>query len=436
MTDALRIAGALLLVGLNAFFVATEFAITRIRPGQIADLEKQGRRGAPAARHAVDHIDAYLAACQLGITLASIGLGALAEPAFHHLLEPLFGRFAEGLAVGLSLAAALAIVTLLHVVLGELAPKSLAIARTTSTVLAVAPAMRVFYLVTRPLVDAFNWLGNLVLRPFHIPPAREVGHAPHSEDELRSLLEQSVKEGLIDVYEREFAENVFLFGDLRARQVMVPRGEIDHLAVGESIAEAAHRASGSLHTRLPLVDPERGLDDPVGIVNTKELFRLALDGVETDLQDLARPLARVYESMLVDEVLRELRAKRQHMALVVDEFGTAVGLVTLEDILEEIVGEFEESEEGEHEEAVHVADGWLVMDGGAAIGEVEDALGHELEDGSEATIGGHVVELLGRVPEPGEDFEIDGHEALAVAVEDGRIQELRLRRERRGDDAD
>ena len=426
MDSAVRIIAAFVLVGLNAFFVATEFAITRVRLSQVIELERQGKPGAKAARHAVEQIDAYLAACQLGITVASIGLGALAEPAFEHLLEPLVGRVAPGIAVGLSLALALAIVTMLHVVLGELAPKSLAIARTTRTVLVVAPPMRAFYLVTRPLVDFFNWMGNLVLRPFGIPPAREVGHAPHTEDELRMLLAQSVREGLIETYEREFAENVLIFGDLRARQVMVPRRDIDFLVVGDSIAEAVERASGSLHTRLPLCEAEDGLDDPVGVVNFKELLRLALDGVETDLTELARPLARVSESTLVDQVLREMRTRRQHMALVVDEYGTAVGLITLEDILEEIVGEFEEEEDGVHDADIRRDGDALLVQGSALLGEVEDELGIEIENAGEATIGGHLIELLGRVPEAGEVVELEGHEVMVVAVDEARIETLRI----------
>lgn len=437
MSDALRILAALGLVVLNAFFVATEFSITRVRLSQVVELEKLGRPGAKAARHAVEQIDAYLAACQLGITIASIGLGALAEPAFEHLLEPLVGAVAPGIAVGLSLALALVIVTMLHVVLGELAPKSLAIARTTKTVLWVAPSMRAFYLVTKPVVDAFNWLGNLVLKPFGIPPAREVGHAPHTEDELRMLLAQSVSGGLIKSYEREFAENVLVFGDLRARQVMVPRSEIDYLVVGESIDEAVHRASGSLHTRLPLCEAEDGLDAAVGVVNFKELLRLALDGVTAELTDLARPLTRVSESMLVDQVLREMRRRRQHMALVVDEFGTTVGLVTLEDILEEIVGEFEEEEDGEHPPEIRREGDTLVCAGTAPLGEVEDELGIDMENAGEATIGGHVVELLGRIPEAGEVVEVEGLPVSIVAVDEARIVELRfLALEREEADAD
>lgn len=426
MTEAFRIIGALILVGLNAFFVATEFAITRVRLSQVVELEKQGKPGAKAARQAVEQIDAYLAACQLGITIASIGLGALAEPAFEHLLEPVLGAVAPTVAAGISLVFAFGLVTLLHVVLGELAPKSLAIARTTPTVLFVAPPMRAFYLITKPLVDAFNYLGNLVLRPFGIPPAREVGHAPHTEDELRMLLEQSVREGLIETYEREFAENVLVFGDLRARQVMVPRGEIDYLVVGETMSEAVQRASGSLHTRLPLCEAEDGLDDPVGVVNFKELLRLALSGVEIDLSELARPLARVSESTLVDQVLRELRQKRQHLALVVDEFGTTVGLVTLEDILEEIVGEFEEEEDGEHDVEIRREGDTLVVAGTASLGDVQDELGVELENTGEATIGGHVVDVLGRVPQAGEVVTIEGRTVTVTVVDEARIVELRF----------
>jgi CBS domain containing-hemolysin-like protein len=353
-------------------------------------------------------------------------LGALAEPAFEHVLEPILGSIAGGVALGFSFVLAFAIVTMLHVVLGELAPKSLAIARTTKTVLWVAPPMRVFYLVTKPLVDAFNWLGNLVLKPFGIPPAREVGHTPHTEDELRMLLQQSVSEGLIQSYEREFAENVLVFGDLRARQVMVPRSEIDYLVIGESTEEAVRRASHSLHTRLPLCEAKDGLDHTVGVVNFKELLRLALDGVEVDLTELARPLTRVSESMLVDQVLREMRKRRQHMALVVDEFDTTVGLVTLEDILEEIVGEFEEEEDGEHPPDIRREGDVLVCAGTAPLGDVEDALGIDIENAGEATIGGHVVELLGRIPEAGEVVVVDGLPVAISAIDEARIVELRF----------
>ena len=220
--DYVNIALALLLVAANGFFVATEFAIARLRPGQVEEWVRPAT-GLRLGQHAVEHIDAYLAACQLGITISSLGLGALGEPAFHHLLEPLLGESAKVAGIGLASAVSFGIITLLHVVVGELAPKSLAISRTQPVALFVAPVMRVFYFVARPLVDLFNGLGNLLLKPFGIPPAREAGHAPVSEDELRSLVRESAAGGEIEDEEQRFTDNVLTFGDRRVREVMVPR---------------------------------------------------------------------------------------------------------------------------------------------------------------------------------------------------------------------
>jgi CBS domain containing-hemolysin-like protein len=419
----LGIIASLVLVAANGFFVATEFAIARIRPSQIAGLESAGKPGAKSLRHAVDNLDAYLAACQLGITISSIALGIVGKSAFEALFEPVFGPLGDW-AYAFSFAFAFGTVTLLHVVFGELAPKSLAIARNTRTALAISPPMRLFYLATKPFVDFFNWLGNLVLKPFGVPPAREVGHAPHSEDELRSLLRQSLAEGLIDPDEREFAENVFGFGDRRARQIMVPRREVDLITTDNSLREAAARATETGHTRLPLVDPERGLDDAIGVVNAKDILRAVLEDGETTLAALARPLRRVSESVLVDELLRDLRRDRQHVALVVDEHGTVIGLVSLEDILEEIVGDISDEFDQVEAEMAEWRDGALVVSGAAPIHLVAGELETDISDPNEATIGGHVLELLGRLPVPGEVVELDGHRARVTRVEDARIVEL------------
>jgi magnesium and cobalt exporter, CNNM family len=225
MAPELLLAAGLVLT--NAFFVAAEFAIARLRPTQVDDLVNQRRPGAKSAKHAVTHIDSYLAACQLGITLASLGLGAVGEPAFHDLLEPVFGDGATIIGFGVASAIAFLTITVLHVVLGELAPKSAAIARTVPIALVLAPPLRAFYLATKPVVDLFNWLGNLVLRPFGIPPASEAGHAPHSEDELRTLLRESREGGLIEREEERLSEAALVFGDRRAREVMTPRPDIE-----------------------------------------------------------------------------------------------------------------------------------------------------------------------------------------------------------------
>jgi CBS domain containing-hemolysin-like protein len=424
---ALDLTLTFLLVFANGFFVATEFAITRLRPTQVADFERDRRPGAKSVRHAVEHIDAYLSACQLGITLASIGLGVVGKPVFEELLEPIFGEGAEIASIAVAAAVAFGIITLLHVVVGELAPKSFAIARTARASLLLAPPMRVFYLLTRPVVDLFNAMGNLLLRPFGIPPAREVGHSPHSEDELRVLLRQSAAEGLIDTEEGRFTENVLLFGDLRAREVMVPRPEVDWVTAEDSFGDVARRSIETGHTRLPLCEADGGLDAPLGVVHVKDLLPALVEPGEPVLRELARPLIRVSESILLDELLRDLRREHAHIALVVDEHGTTIGLVTLEDIIEEIVGEIEDEFDIDHGELIEQGpDGRAVVSGSAPVRLVAERLGVDIVDPHEATIGGHVVELLGRVPDVGEVVEVDGHSMEITQVDETRVAELAL----------
>jgi CBS domain containing-hemolysin-like protein len=416
----------LFLVVANAFFVAAEFAIARLRPTQVDDLVNQRRPGARSAQHAVQHIDSYLAACQLGITLASLGLGAVGESAFHELLEPVFGEGATVIGFGVASAIAFLTITVLHVVLGELAPKSGAIARTVPVALALAPPLRGFYLATKPLVDVFNWLGNLVLRPFGIPPASEAGHAPHSEDELRTLLRESREGGLIQGEEQRLSDAALVFGDRRAREVMTPRSEIDFVTTDRTPREAAELAMTGGHTRLPLCEPDRGLEGTIGFVNAKDLLRVAFGAAEDDLRELARPIARVAESTRLDEVLREMRHDRRHMALVLDEHGTVVGLITLEDVLEEIVGEIEDEFDPEEREPIRRDGGDTVIAGWAPVRLVEEHLGLELEGHHEATIGGLILEQLGRLPEPGEEVEIGGARFEVIAAKDAQIQEIKL----------
>jgi CBS domain containing-hemolysin-like protein len=333
---------ALALVLANGIFVASEFALARLRPTQLAELERERRSGARSLRHAVDHLDAYLAACQLGITIASIGLGVVGESAFERLLSPLLGAEARIGGIALAAALAFALITLLHVVVGELAPKSVAISRTTTTGLRVAPLMRVFYLATKPLVDLFNALGNLLLWPFGIPPAREVGHAPHSQGELLDLLAESRAEGLIEVEEQQFAERGFAFADRHAGDVMQPRSAIAFVSVEAGALEAARQAVRSRHTRLPVCDPRLGLDRPLGLIHAHDLLAAALEHPGAALGELLRPLARVSRSTPVTALLTWMRDERSHMVLVTDERSRTIGLLTLEDLLEELVGEIED----------------------------------------------------------------------------------------------
>jgi CBS domain containing-hemolysin-like protein len=422
---AWQLAVALLLVLANGFFVAVEFSVARLRPTQAREMLREGRPGSRSVMHAVDHIDAYLSACQLGITLSSLGLGAIGEPAFHDLLEPLFGDAATIAGFGIASVVAFSIITTLHVVVGELAPKSLAISRTPKVVIALAPIMRAFYFVTRPVVDAFNAMGNLVLKPFGVPPVSEAGHQPHSEDELRELLLQSSREGLIDPGEQEISEAALLFGDMRARDVMKPRGEIDFVLTTDSPEAIARRAIDAGRTRLPACEPEGGLDAAVGAVNAKDLLPLLFHDAEGfDVAGIVRPIAHISESSHVDEVLREMREQRLHVGLVHDEHGTVIGLVTMEDILEELVGEIEDEFDERRDDFFREGDGRLEVDGQAPVRDLADRLGCELDEHHETTVGGYLSERLGRVPDAGEVVECDGRSVEILAVEETRIVRL------------
>jgi CBS domain containing-hemolysin-like protein len=334
-----------------------------------------------------------------------------------------FGESATIAGIGVASAIAFSIITLLHVVVGELAPKSLAISRTQRIALFVAPVMRVFYFATKPIVDLFNGMGNLLLKPFGIPPAREAGHAPVSEDELRLLLRESAAGGEIQEEEQRFTDNVLTFGDRRVREVMMPRSRIVFVTTDASFDEAVRIVRESGLTRLPLCKADGGLDSPVGLLHVKDLL---VNGPGSRLEEIARPLERVPESMLIDELLERLRKLREHFALVVDEHGTVVGLITLEDILEEIVGEIEDEFDPQEREPMREEPDGTVIAGWAPVRLVEERLGVEFRDHHEATIGGVVLEHLGRLPEAGEEVEVAGVRFEVLSAEEAQIQELRL----------
>ena len=415
------------LVLANGFFVASEFAIARVRPTQVGAWIDENRPGARSVEHAVTHIDAYLAACQLGITLASLGLGVVGERAFHDVFESLLGDGSELLGIGLAGAMAFGLITLLHVVVGELAPKSAAISRTGPIVRQLAPPMRAFYLLTKPLVDFFNGLGNLLLKPFGIPPASEAGHTPHSEDELRTIVKQSSREGLIQEDEGTYTDNALTFGDHRVREIMVPRPDVEFVTTDLGLRDVIARIEATGHTRVPLCRPDGGLDAAVGVLHAKDLLPTlgGAPGDELRIESLAREVEVVPDSLLLNELLEQLRGKRQHLALVADEHGTVTGLVTMEDVLEEIVGEIEDEFDPLEDEQITVDGDRTRVAGSAPVRRVAEALGIELDDPHEATIGGYIVERLGRMPEIGETVVLDGREFEVNAATPTRIEELR-----------
>jgi CBS domain containing-hemolysin-like protein len=396
---------AVILVAANAFFVGAEFAIARLRHTQVAEYVRQQRPGARSAQHAVEHIDSYLSACQLGITLCSLGLGAVGEQAFRELLTPVFGEETQVVGFGLAAAAAFLIITVSHVVLGELAPKSAAIARTGPIALLLAPPMRVFYLVAKPIVDLLNAMGNLILKPFGIPPVSDIAHTPHSEDELRQLLRESTAGGLIHPDEGRLSEAALVFGDLRAREVMQPRSEIAYVTTADSIERVIETAVRTGRTRLPVVEHDGDLDRAIGVINAKDLLPAAL-GQTIDLRARARQLPRVAEGTRVDDVLHDMRRHRRHLALVVDEHGTVSGLLTIEDIIEELVGEIDDEFDAMTEPNLRREHGRLHIAGSASVRSVAHQLGLNLDAPHETTLSGYIIERLGRVPDAGEIVEL------------------------------
>jgi CBS domain containing-hemolysin-like protein len=343
--SALLVLFALFLVFLNGFFVAAEFAIVKVRATRIDELAEKGAFGARKAQEAVRHLDAYLSATQLGITLASLGLGYIGEPAFAHLIEPLFGKLSPAQKHLFAGAIAFTIITALHIVLGELAPKSLAIQRSERVTLAIVYPLDFFYKVFKWPIAFLNWVAALTLKPFGLAPAGEHGHDPHSEAELKMILNQSRVGEEIPEEEYRMINRVFDFGREMAREIMVPRPDVVFLSTGKSIAENIATAEESGFTRFPLAEDDSP-DAVLGMVHVKDLLALTRQpSTEPDvdrLRRIARNLPRVPETKAIDDLLREFQRARRHMAVVVDEYGGTAGIVTLEDIVEEIVGDIQD----------------------------------------------------------------------------------------------
>ncbi len=428
---ALKIGAVFFLVFLNGFFVAAEFALVKVRTTQLAAAERAGDRRARVAQHLVGHLDAYLSAAQLGITLASLALGWVGEPAVAMLIAPLVAAAGvENPAVlhGISFTVAFAAITFLHIVLGEQAPKSLAIRRAQDTALFAARAMAVFYRVFQPAIWVLNTASLRLLRAFGVSPPSE-GTAIHSEEELRLLLADAGA-GRPSPLGRDILLNALDLRRREVREIMVPRPRIVVLNASQSLDANLRVAWESGYTRFPLA--ERGdLDRVVGMIHLKDLLRLAAreDG-KADVASVKRELLLVPEGMVAEELLSRMLQKRTHLALVIDEHGGTVGLVALEDLLEEIVGEIQDEFDEESTPIRRVADGTFLVDGTAPLYQVADAIGVPLASRDVSTIGGLIVEKLGRIPAPGERVDLPGHVATVRSADRKRVKSLLIERGR------
>lgn len=416
---------ALFLVLLNGFFVAAEFAMVKVRATRIREMAEQGGWRAGVAKAVIDHLDAYLSATQLGITLASLGLGWLGEPAFAHLLEMVLGPILPAAALhGAAFIAAFAIISFLHIVLGELAPKSLAISRPEATSLWVAAPLRVFYYLMYPAIWALNNAALACLKLFGVQPVGE-GETAHSEEELRMIVAASHAQGVLNASERTMLENVMEFSERRVTQIMVPRPDMVCLDVASSMQENLDIVRENQHTRYPVASGNK--DTIIGMIHVKDLLTLGgATGVKT-LAELRRPILFVPESAMIDHLLKTFQRRRSHMAIVVDEYGGVSGMVTLEDVLEEIVGEIRDEFDAQEEATIEPMGDKVMVDAGLPLEEAAERFGFTYPpDDAINTVGGYVLKLLGRVPKEGETVTMGRHRVEVMEMDGLRVAQLRF----------
>jgi CBS domain containing-hemolysin-like protein len=404
------------LILLNAAFVAAEYGLVTSRRTRIRELEREGNRRARAVLRITADPPRFIAAMQLGVTITSLAIGALGEPLFSHFFDPWIASF---LAVILSLL----IITYLHVVIGELVPKGIALGHPERTALALSGPVRMFFLVFKPLIwllqrsteKVLGWLGEK-------PPGAE--HEAHSEAELRMLLSSSAEQGEIAVGEQEMLYKVFDFADKEVADVMVPRPEVIALSVELNPADALAAVLDSPFTRYPVY--RESIDDVVGILHVRDLFQLVNDPgkADSDLEGVLRPATMVPETKDLAALLTEFRRTNQHMAIVLDEYGAVEGIVTLEDLLEEIVGEIEDEFDLPDETVERVDEDTIRIDGTFSIDDFNEEFKVELPIEDYHTVAGFVFGQLGRAAEPGDEVSHDGVVFHVDSVEGQRIDRI------------
>lgn len=427
--DCLSILAVLVLVAANGFFVAAEFSLVAVRRSRVAELVAVGRRNAPLLRRAVDDLDAHLAATQLGVTISSLALGWIGEPALSRLIEPalvwLPGSFARAGAHALSVAIAFVAITALHIVLGELAPKSLALQRSETTALGVVRPLSAFLFMLRPAIATLNGLGNFVIRTVGLKPG-ESGETPHSAQELKILVEASQDAGLLDDTQEEVMVRAIKAGERRIGDIMTPRRDVEWIDVAAGRQEMVAAIRASRHDQL-LVGGGT-IDAPLGMVLKTDLLNQLLDGREPDpMAALRQPLV-VHEATPLFKVLEQFKRSPVCLAIVLDEYGNLEGIATQTDLLEAFAGDLPDGNE-EVPDIVEREDGTLVIDGLASVHEIFDRLGIRLRpDRDVHTIAGFILTLAQHVPEAGETFGVDGWRFSILAMDGRRIDRLEAKR--------
>ncbi len=422
-----------ILIALTGFFVAAEFAIVKVRPSRIDQLAAENKRGALAAKKLISNLDEYLSACQLGITITALGLGWLGEPTIHHLLEPVLQNWnlSPAVASTLSFIIAFASITFLHVVIGELAPKTFAIQKAEQISLLFAQPLIYFYKIMYPFIWALNGSARIVTGLFGLQPASE-HEVAHSEEELRLILSESFESGEINQVEYKYVENIFEFDNRIAKEIMVPRTEIVGLYADEDVETHMAIIRKERYTRYPVFGEDK--DDIIGMVNVKDFFIHYMSGEREKIESLetyTRPVIEVMETIPIHDLLLEMQKRRIPLAILYDEYGGTAGLVTLEDILEEIVGEIhDEYDEDENPPIQHISDTHKIVDGKVLVSEVNDLLGLQLDDEDVDTIGGWIMMQKQQISE-GDSIEAENYQFIVTKKDMHQIKTIEIKRTQR-----
>lgn len=400
-----------LLVSLNGFFVAAEFAIVKVRASQLEIKVKRGDRLAILSKHIVTHLDGYLAATQLGITLASLGLGWIGEPVVSKIIIKIMdsaGMAANPeLAHQIALPVAFAIITVLHIVFGELAPKSLAIQRSEKTTLVIALPLQFFYILFRPVIWILNSIANVMLKLVGISAVH--GSDVHSSEELKYLVKQGQESGRIDKAEYKIIKNAFDFSEQTAKQIMVPRVNVFALDVNGFDESMIDRIIDESYSRIPCY--EDNLDNIVGVAYLKDILLATRKKDHFNIRNVIRPIHIVPETKHIGQILNEFQIRHQQMALVVNEYGGTEGLITMEDILEELVGEIQDEYDNEIPFVEKVGDKTFNVMASASLDDINDLLPHPLEKNDQyETLAGYLILKFGKIPNLKEKISVDKYE--------------------------
>ena len=417
-----------LFLAMNAFFVIAEFALVRVRKSQLELAVEEGKPGAKCAMQIAENVNKYLSACQLGITLASLALGWLGEPAFSALIRPLFELLGlpEAVIGAVAVAIGYFIMTTLHVVTGELIPKSFAIFATERYALLTARPLMAFYKVTYPIMVLFNGITNAVVRLAGHDPANE--REVYTDDEIKLLIDESTESGLIDPEQNEYVDNIFDLGDKDAEAIMTPRTDLVCIDLEDSLEQNMAQVLQHKYTRYPVCRETK--DRIVGFAHIKDLYLLSKGSTIDDLP--IRTIEAVPESIPVARLLQVLQERSTKIAVVVDEHGGTAGIVTMSDIMEQIVGHVDdEYHHADNDSVKKLTDDVMMVDGGMAIGDFEDLIGFEPEDAQDCeTLGGLIMDVLDRIPSEGDSLTLEGREVTAklqvTKMDRHRIDKVKL----------